>query len=278
VKPRRASGHRGMRIGLTILVTASLAALLAPWLAPSDPLAITSDRLAGPSLTHWFGTDLLGRDVLSRVLHGARLSLGAGALAGISVMTIGVLAGTIAGYFGGWVDSVVMRLVDLILALPGMILAFAIAAILRPGIAAVLVGLVSVWWAGFARVVRSLVIGLRSHEYVVASRAAGGSHLRVIGHHLLPNLTSQVVVLMTLRMGRLILAVGGLSFIGLGPQPPTPEWGAMLNEGRAAFPSYPHVMLAPGLALMTVVLGLNLIGDSLRDLLDPGWQGAADPA
>ncbi len=259
-----------------ILASAGLAALFAPWVAPADPLLITGDRLQGPSLAHLLGTDLLGRDVLSRVVHGARLSLGAGALAGVSVMTVGVLVGVVAGYLGGVIDSLLMRLAELVLALPGMILAFAIAAVLRPGITAVLVGLVSVWWASFSRVVRSLVLGLRTRDYITASRASGAGHARVIVRHVLPNVTSQVAVLMTLRMGRLVLAVGGLSFIGLGPQPPTPEWGAMLNEGRAAFPSYPHVMLAPGLALMTVVLGLNLLGDGLRDALDPRTGNLAD--
>lgn len=274
--PRGVLSNGNVVVGTLIVVGVVLAALAAPWLSPGDPLLITGERLRSPSWAHPMGTDLLGRDVMSRVLYGARLSLGAAALAGLSVMSLGMLAGTAAGYFGGFVDSVIMRLVDVILALPGLVIAFAIAALLEPGILAVLVGLVSVWWVGFARVVRSMVIAVGGREYVTSARAAGASHARVILRHVMPNVTAPVLVLMALRMGRLILAVSGLSFLGLGPQPPTPEWGSMLNEARAGFPSYPHIMLAPGLALMTVVLGLNLLGDGLRDVLDRRGRHAFD--
>lgn len=265
--------------GATIVLLSAAAALLAPLLSAHDPLRITGDRLRSPSWAHLLGTDNLGRDVLSRVLHGGRLSLGAAALATVLVMSIGVLVGTVAGHFGGIVDSVLMRVVDLILALPGLVVAFAIAGLFEPSIMAVLVGLVSVWWVGYARIVRSLVLSVRAQPYVEAGRALGAGNVRLIVRHVLPNIAPSVAVLVMLRMGRLILAVAGLSFLGLGAQPPTPEWGAMLNESRAYFPSYPHLMLAPGFAVSLVVLGLNLLGDGLRDVLDPriGAAGSLRP-
>lgn len=255
--------------GGAIVVLAAGAALLAPLISPQDPLVITGERLRSPSWGHLLGTDGLGRDVLSRILHGGRLSLGAAALATALVMSIGVLVGTVAGHFGGKVDAVIMRVVDLVLALPGLVVAFAIAGLFEPSVLAVLVGLVSVWWVGFARIVRGLVLSARKQPYVEASSALGAGNLRLIGRHILPNIAPAVVVLVTQRMGRLILAVAGLSFLGLGAQPPTPEWGSMLNESRPYFPSYPHLMLAPGMAVSFVVLGLNLLGDGLRDVLDP---------
>lgn len=264
----RMARDRNAAVGAAIVAVCALAALLAPVLAPQDPLLITGDRLRGPSWDHLLGTDGLGRDVLSRILHGARLSLGAAAVAGILVMSIGVLVGTVAGYFGGLVDRVLMRLVDLILALPGLVLTFAIAALFDPGLMAVLVGLVAVWWVGYARIVRSLVLSVREEVYVEAARSLGAGNLRVMVRHVLPNVMPSMVVMVTIRMGRLILAIAGLNFLGLGAQPPTPEWGAMLAEARPYFPSYPHLMLAPGLAVATVVLGLNLLGDGLRDILD----------
>ena len=266
---RRVAGNTNACVGAVVVAIAVLAAVLAPVVSPHDPLLITPDRLRSPSWDHLLGTDGLGRDVFSRVLHGGRLSLGAAALAAVLVMTIGVLVGTVAGYFGGAIDSVLMRLVDLILALPGLVVAFAVAGLFEPSILAVLVGLVSVWWVGYARIVRSMVLSVRGQPYVDASRALGAGHLRLVLRHVLPNIAPSVVVLLTLRVGRLILAVAGLSFLGLGAQPPTPEWGAMLNEFRAYFPTYPHLMLAPGLAVSFVVLGLNLLGDGLRDVLDP---------
>jgi peptide/nickel transport system permease protein len=256
-------------VGGAIVLLAAGAALLAPLISPQDPLVITGERLRSPSWGHLLGTDGLGRDVLSRILHGGRLSLGAAALATALVMSIGVLVGTVAGHFGGKVDTVIMRVVDLVLALPGLVVAFAIAGLFEPSILAVLVGLVSVWWVGFARIVRGLVLSVRKQPYVEASSALGAGNVRLIRRHILPNIAPAVVVLVTQRMGRLILAVAGLSFLGLGAQPPTPEWGSMLNESRPYFPSYPHLMLAPGMAVSFVVLGLNLLGDGLRDVLDP---------
>ena len=270
--------HNGNVVaGGAIVLLASVAALGAPVLAPHDPLDISANRLAGPSGSHLLGTDWLGRDVLSRILYGARQSLGGAALAGILVLTIGVLVGTVAGFYGGWVDSVLMRLVDLVLAVPGLVLAFAIAGLFRPGLMAVLLGIVALWWAQYARVVRSLVLQLREQQFVEAARAVGAGSSRVVFAHILPNVAPSVIVLVTVRLGRLILAIAGLNFLGLGVQAPTPEWAAMLNEARPYFPAFPHLMMAPGLAIAFVVLGMNLLGDGLRDALDPGMRARGTP-
>ena len=272
---RRLLRDPNLVVGALIVLTAAAAALLAPVLAPADPLDISPDRLARPSWDHLLGTDWLGRDVLSRILHGARQSLGGAALAGVLVLTIGVLVGTVAGFVGGWVDAVLMRLVDLVLAVPGLVLAFAIAGLFEPGLRAVLLGIVSLWWAQYARVVRSLVLQLREQPFVEAARAVGVGPGRIVARHILPNVAPSVIVLVTVRLGRLILAIAGLSFLGLGVQAPTPEWAAMLNEARPYFPAFPHLMVAPGLAIGLVVFGMNLLGDGLRDVLDPGMRPAS---
>lgn len=252
----------------------ALAAIFAPVLAPSDPLLITDDRLRAPSRQHLLGTDELGRDMLSRIIFGSRVTLGAAAVATVLVMTIGLLVGILAGYFGGAVDAVLMRIVDVMLALPGMVLTLAIAGLFKPGLPAVMLGIVTVWWVGYARVVRSLVLIARGRSYIEGVKALGAGNGRIILRHVLPNVMPAVIVLVTLRMGRLILAIAGLSFIGLGAQPPTPEWGAMLSESRIYFPFMPHLMLAPGLTIAILVLGLNLLGDGLRDALDPRLRSA----
>ena len=273
-RPRTGLVHRLARdrnalVGSFIVASFVAMAVLAPLIAPEDPLRITPERLRSPSMAHLLGTDGLGRDLLSRIMFGARTSLGTAALAGVLVMTIGVAVGTVAGYFGGLLDSLMMRVVDLILALPGTVLSFAIAGLFRPSLLAVMLGLVAVWWVGYARIVRSLVLSARERPYIQAARALGSGHRRVITRHIVPNVTPAVIVLLTMRMSRLILAIAALSFLGLGAQPPTPEWGSMLNESRPYFPSFPHVMLVPGGAIVLVALGLNLLGDGLRDVLDP---------
>lgn len=264
---------RSALIGLTVLIVFVAGAAFGPAVAPYDPLLITPERLEGPSWDHLLGTDMLGRDIVSRILFGARLSLGAAAVAALLALSIGVAVGTLAGYRGGVVDSILMRLVDLVLAVPGLVLAFAIAGLFEPSLWAVLLGLVSVWWVGYARIVRSLVLSIRERQHVEAARALGSRSVGIIVRHILPNVAPSVVVLVTLRMGRLILAIAGLNFIGLGAQPPTPEWGAMLNEARPYFPSSAHLLLAPGLTISLVVLSLNLLGDGLRDVLDPRMRG-----
>ena len=220
-------------------------------------------------MQHPLGTDNLGRDLLSRVLHGGRWSLGLVLSATLLIMSAGVLVGLLAGFAGGIVDSVLMRLVDTLLSVPSLLLALAIVGVMGPGIGSLMIGLASVWWVGYARVVRGLVLGVRERGFVDAARALGASNQRIVVRHILPSILPAVAVLASLEMGELVLAISGLSFLGLGAQPPTPEWGAMLNDGRAYFFTAPRLMLWPGLAISIAVLGFNLLGDGLRDALDP---------
>ena len=273
---RRILADRTARVGLVIVVACVVVAAFGPSLAPHDPLAVTRDRLQGPGRHHWLGTDGLGRDILSRLLAGARLSLGCALLASALVTAIGVVAGTVAGFFGGLVDRVLMRLVDVVLAIPGLILALAITGLFAPSLVAVVVGLVTVWWAGYARVVRGIVLSLRERPFVEAARATGAGRVRVMARHVAPGVVSTVVVLATLEVSQLLLAISGLTFLGLGAPPPTPEWGAMLAEGRIYFLSNPHVVLIPGAAIALAALGFNLLGDGLRDALDPRLDQGVD--
>ncbi len=266
---RRLATDRTARVGLALVVVCAVAALLGPTLAPSDPLAISTDRLHGPELHHLLGTDGLGRDLLSRLLHGARLTLGSATIAAALVTVIGLVIGTVAGYAGGLADTVLMRLVDVVLAIPGLVLALAVAGLFTPSLLSVMLALVTVWWAGSARTVRSLALSLRERPFVEAARATGAGQWRVVTRHILPGVISPVVVLATLEIGQLVLVISSLSFLGLGAPPPTPEWGAMLNDGRVYFLSNPHVVLVPGLAISVAVAGFNLLGDGIRDALDP---------
>jgi peptide/nickel transport system permease protein len=244
-------------------------AVVGPALAPYDPLEVTVDRLQAPGFDHLLGTDGLGRDILSRLLTGARLSLGTALLASALVTVIGVVLGTLAGFYGGFLDRVLMRTVDVVLAVPGLALALAVTGLFRQSLTAVMLGLVTIWWAGYARVVRGLVLAVRERPFVEAARSSGATSTRVILRHVLPSVVSPVIVLATLEIGQLVLAVSGLTFLGLGAPPPTPEWGAMLNESRTYFLSDPQVVLIPGLTISLAVLGFNLLGDGLRDALDP---------
>lgn len=267
---RRLSRDRLALTGLVIVALLILVVVAAPWLAPHDPNAVSPvDRLASPSGEHLLGTDVLGRDVLSRLLMGARWSLGAATFVTVCVVGIGLLVGTISGYYGGAVDAVAMRVVDALLAFPALLLTLAIVGVLGPGLGSVLAGLIAVVWADYARMARGTVLALREREYVLAAQALGASGPQIVLRHILPNIVSSVVVLATLEMGQLILALAGLSFLGLGAQPPDPEWGAMLNDGRLYFLTAPQLMIYPGIAISLAVLGLNLLGDGLRDLLDP---------
>jgi peptide/nickel transport system permease protein len=257
-------------VGLVIVLAAALLAIAAPLLSPDDPTRVDAiRRLAPPSADAPLGTDNLGRDILSRLLWGARLSLGTAALAAALILTIGVGLGMIAGFYGGLLDDLLMRVVDVLLAFPALILALAIAGVLGPSITSVMVGVVAVAWADYARVMRGQVLAARERQYVEAARATGARDLRILARHLLPNVLPPILVLASLEMGGLILAISGLSFLGLGAQPPTPEWGAMLNDGRAFIAAAPQLMLYPGLAISIVVVGFNLLGDGLRDAFDP---------
>jgi len=253
-----------------IVVTVALIALLAPILAPDDPARIDAvRRLAPPSGETLLGTDNLGRDILSRLIWGARLSLGTAGLAAVLILTIGVGLGMIAGFYGGLLDDLLMRVVDVLLAFPALILALAIAGMLGPSITSVMIGVIAVAWADYARVMRGQVLAARERQYVEAARATGVRNGRILVRHMLPNVLPPILVLASLEMGGLILAISGLSFLGLGAQPPTPEWGAMLNDGRAFIGAAPQLMLFPGLAISIVVVGFNLLGDGLRDAFDP---------
>lgn len=266
----RLLARRSSVIGLAIVATLAAVALLAPWLAPHDPTLVDpASGFAGASASHWLGTDNLGRDVLSRLIFGARWSLGIVLVATLLIMSAGVVVGVAAGYVGGVLDDVLMRLVDTILSVPSLLLGLAIIGSLGPGIGSLMVGLSSIWWVGYARVVRGLVLGLRERGFVDAARALGATDRRIILHHILPSILPAVAVLASLELGELVLAISGLSFLGLGAQPPTPEWGAMLNDGRNFFFTAPQLMLYPGIVISVAVLGFNLVGDGLRDALDP---------
>jgi peptide/nickel transport system permease protein len=259
-----------LKTGGAIVIVAVLAAILGPWLTPFDPAAqLLSLRLSGPSAAHLFGLDELGRDILARVLAGARISLVVG-LTVVSVSaSVGTLLGALAGYFGGLFDDAVSRVIDVLLAFPGLLLAIALVAMLGPSLGNVLFALASIGWVGYARLVRGQVLRARELEYVQAARAQGASVVRVLWRHVVPTAMPTVVVQAALGMAGAITGEAALSFLGLGVQPPTPSWGTMLNGGRAHLLDAPHLTIFPGLAIAVLVLGFNFLGDGLRDLADP---------
>nr|WP_049889273.1 nickel transporter permease [Natronolimnohabitans innermongolicus] len=256
--------------GAVVVATLALLAVVGPILAPYDPNAQHLDnRLQGPSFAHPLGTDQLGRDVATRLLYGARITLGIAVLITAVRLTIGVAVGLVAGYCGGWVDETLMRVVDVLLAFPGIVLALVVAGILGPSLTNLVLALAVVGWTRYARIVRSSVLELRERPFVAASRLTGAPRRRVLRRHVLPNVAGPVVVLATLDLGGVVLAAAGLSFLGLGAQPPTPEWGTMLSTGRHHLREASWLVNAPGLAIVLAVLGTNLLGDGLRDALDP---------
>ena len=266
----------GSLLGLLLTLTPALAGLLASWLPLPDPTDISlSDRLMGWSAEHPLGTDHLGRDTLSRIVFGARTTLIASVLTLALTMSIALVVGMFSGYYGGWADTMLSGLIDLILAFPALILAIAIAGTLGPGLFNVLLAGGLVWWAGNARIIRGTTLAARQAEYVAAARAMGASDIRIIARHIAPNILGPFIVIASLDMGWIILGIAGLNFLGLGSQPPTPEWGAMLNEARPHLQSAPRLMLLPGLAIFLAALGFNLLGDGLRDVLDPRTRRAA---
>ena len=261
--------------GLFIVVLFTLGALMAPLLARRQPSDVDARaRLLGSSWEHPMGTDELGRDTFSRVLYGARWSLGTAVVATTIVIVIGLVVGTISGYYGGRLDALLMRVVDVLLAFPSLILYLAIVGTLGPGLRNVMIALVSISWVSYARVVRGLVLTLRQRDFIRASRALGASDRRLMFSHILPNVVAPIVVLASLQTGGLILALAALGFFGLGVQPPTPEWGSMINQSRLFLQTSPALMIWPGLAISLTVIGLNLLGDGLRDVLDPRRGGA----
>ena len=265
----RRRGRRAVVAGVLVLATLVLAAIAAPVLAPVDPFGTALEaRLQPPAPGHRLGRDSLGRDVLARVLYGARISLAVGAATVALSLAIGVALGALAGYRGGWLDELVGRLIDVLLAFPGLLLAIALAAVLGPGLRNVVLALSLLGWTGYARLTRAEVAALRRREFVAAAEALGAGPVRVVVRHLLPLAAPLLLVQATFGMGGAIVAEAGLSFLGLGAPAPLPSWGAMIDEGRAFLLVAPHLVLFPGLALAATVIGLQLLGDGLRDLLD----------
>lgn len=245
-----------------------LIAIFVPLIAPYDPLAQSAQLFAAPSSAHLFGTDELGRDIFSRVLWGSRLSLPLAFFLVAMAVAVGAVLGGIAGYFGGWVDEVIMRATDLVFAFPTIILAMAVTAALGPSLRNAVLAVLVVFWPSYARVVRGLVMSLGQADYVSATRLLGASSRRALIVDVLPNVAGPVMVLATLDLGNAVLLLAGLSFLGLGAQPPTPEWGSMVSTGTQYFERW-WLGTFPGFAILSVVLGFNFLGDSLRDALDP---------
>ena len=267
---RRIARHRGAVVGGAILLVLALAALTAPWLAPRDPIkTMPRDALKPPGGAYVLGSDNLGRDVASRALFGARLSLVVGLISVSIAIVIGTPVGLVAGYYAGRLDAVLMRVIDVMLAFPGILLALAIVSVLTPGLGNVMiaVGLSAV--PTYARLVRGSVLSTRENLYVEAARALGGGDLRIVTRYVLPNVVAPLIVTATLGLGTAILASAALSFLGLGSQPPTPEWGRMLSEGRDYLREAWWISTFPGVGIMLTVLAMNLLGDGLRDVLDP---------
>ncbi|MGH2918603.1 MAG: ABC transporter permease [Solirubrobacteraceae bacterium] len=270
---RQLVSDRTALAGLVIVTIVVVAALAAPLLAPHDPNAVdVANRLQPSGSEHLLGTDNLGRDEFSRLLYGARVSLFTTLAVGTAILLIGLVYGTLSGMAGGFVDGVLMRIVDLLLAFPSLLLALAVAGTLGPGLLHLALAMTAVWWVEYARLVRGLVLAVKEQPYVEAARALGAGPLRVAARHVVPNIASPVIVLATLQTARLLLALAALSFLGLGVSPPTAEWGSMLSEGKTFLADAPELMLWPGLAITITALGLNLLGDGLRDLLDPSLR------
>lgn len=266
-------GNFALTSGALITIALVVVALAAPLIAPHDPnWQETSRRLEGPSREHPLGLDDLGRDVLSRVVYGARVSLRVGFSVVLLASSVGIFLGAVAGYFGGKVDSLIMRLSDMLLAFPGILLAIALVAVLGPSLNNVVLALSVIGWVGYARLVRGQILKVRQMEYVMAAEALGARAPRVIFRHLLPNVLSPVIVMATLGLAGAILAEAALSFLGLGVQPPTPSWGAMLTTGRQYLGLANHLAIYPGIAIMLAVMGLNFLGDGLIDALDPKYR------
>jgi peptide/nickel transport system permease protein len=264
-------------LGLGLLLLFVVCAVFAPWLAPQDPAQLDlTGRLMGPSAAHWFGTDELGRDILSRTLFGARISLiVAVSVVGLSLL-VGLVAGGLAGFYGGWTDTVVnVYVTNAFMALPGILLAIAFVAFMGPGLGNVILALAISGWVGYARLVRAQVMAVKEKEFVEAARALGASDMRVMGRHILPNILQPLIVQAAIGMAGAVLAEATLSFLGLGVPPPTASWGSMLNDARSHLFDSPHLVFFPAMAVMLCVLSFNFIGDALRDWMDPRTRMSA---
>jgi peptide/nickel transport system permease protein len=260
-------------VGLGIILALLAIAALAPLIAPESPFAQDlSQRLLEPGATHWFGTDELGRDIFSRIVWGARITLTIVALVVVIVAPVGLIVGTAAGYFGGWFDAVLMRVTDVFLAFPRLILALAFVAALGPGIENAVIAIALTAWPPYARIARAETLTIRNADFIAAARMTGAGPLRILVGHVMPLCLSSLIVRVTLDMAGIIIIAAGLGFLGLGAQPPSPEWGAMIASGRRFLLDQWWVATIPGLAICTVSLGFNLLGDGLRDVLDPKQQ------
>lgn len=273
-RPWQSAGRRFLRqpgavIGAAVLLAWILVAIFAPLVAPYDPAALISRARQAPSAAHWLGTDMLGRDLLSRVIYGGRVSISLGLIAVALGGIPGVLLGLMAGYFGGWVDTVISRFVDALLAFPSILLALVVIASLGPSIQNMMIAVGIATLPDYARLVRGTVLSIRTQPYVEAARLVGNSHTRTMLRHILINANAPIVVLATLQVGSAILIGAGLSFLGLGAQPPTPEWGLMSAEGRQMLQRAWWISTFPGIAILSVVIACNLVGDGLRSALDP---------
>ena len=268
--------NRPALVGAVVVLILIGVALAAPWIAPHDPAQINPFRrlqppawMPGGSWEYPLGTDHLGRDLLSRLIYGSRVSLAVGAVVVLIATTVGGVMGLISGYFGGWIDTVIQRVVEILLAFPYLVLAIALMGVMGPGLVNLLVALVYKEWVTAARVVRAEVLAVKSREYVEAARALGASGTRIMFRHILPNVLASAVVIATLRVAWVILMEASLSFLGLGVQPPTPSWGVMVADGRSAIFQQWWISTFPGLAILVTVLAINLLGEGLRDALDP---------
>ncbi len=271
---RRARRLRNLTLGGSIVALLLAVALLAPWIAPFDPVgdADLNNYLHPPGGSFLLGTDLFGRDVYSRIIYGTRISLGVGVAVQAAAVTIGMTLGLLAGFYGRWADNLIMRTTEVIFAFPGLLFAIAVMAVIGPNLYNVFLALGLVSWTSLARVVRGQVLTVKGQEYVEAARALGASNARIVVRHILPHTLAPAIILVTLGIGGAILAEASLSFLGLGAQPPTPSWGSMLSTGRDYLLQAPWLSVYPGLAIFLTVMGFNLLGDGLRDLLDPRLQ------
>lgn len=267
---KKLSKNKAALAGAFIIIVIILLAILAPVIAPYDPTKMNpANKLQTPSAEHWLGTDDKGRDILSRLLYGARISLTVGILSTVIGAAVGIVLGLISGYYGRWVDSLIMRICDVLLAFPGILLALAIVAVLGASTTNVIIAVAFFAVPTFARIVRGSTLSVKKLEYIDAIRALGASDLRIIFMHILPNILSPIIVQATLYIASAIITASALSFLGMGTKPPTPEWGTMLSDGRSYIRQAPHITLFPGMVIFLVVIGFNLFGDGLRDALDP---------
>ncbi|MCC8049483.1 MAG: ABC transporter permease [Lachnospiraceae bacterium] len=262
--------HKAFTVFAILAAVLALVAIFADYIAPYDPYeAVLTDALQAPSSTHWFGTDKLGRDLFSRVIFGSRISLSSALILVACIFVVGSVLGILAGYFGGWVDAVIMRIADMMISFPGMVLAIAIAGILGASITNAVIAITAVSWTKYARLARSLVLKIKNCDYIAAARVTGSTTPHILSVYLFPNVMPTLLVTAFTDIGSMMLELAGLSFLGFGAQAPMAEWGLMLSEGRSYMMAAPWMMLYPGLAILVTVVVFNLLGDSLRDVLDP---------